>query len=77
MKPIHLPALGPRYWTALCIASVLGRGMMDRGVGPIGSNVRSLAQHERRKVLEFSLRQKSNSRNGLNTIGTFKGLVRK
>jgi uncharacterized membrane-anchored protein len=29
MKPIHLPALGPRYWTALCIASVFGANMGD------------------------------------------------
>lgn len=29
MKPIHLPALGPRYWTALCIASIFGANMGD------------------------------------------------
>jgi uncharacterized membrane-anchored protein len=29
MKPIHLPVLGPRYWTALCIASIFGANMGD------------------------------------------------
>jgi uncharacterized membrane-anchored protein len=29
MKPVHLPALGPRYWTALCVASVFGANMGD------------------------------------------------
>src|SRR5271169_4333364 len=29
MQPIHLPTLGPRYWTALCIASVFGANMGD------------------------------------------------
>jgi uncharacterized membrane-anchored protein len=29
MKSIHLPALGPRYWTALCIASIFGANMGD------------------------------------------------
>ena len=29
MKPIHLPALGPRYWAALCIASIFGANMGD------------------------------------------------
>jgi uncharacterized membrane-anchored protein len=29
MKPIHLPALGVRYWTALCIASIFGANMGD------------------------------------------------
>jgi uncharacterized membrane-anchored protein len=29
MQPIHLPALGPRYWTALCLASVFGANMGD------------------------------------------------
>jgi uncharacterized membrane-anchored protein len=29
MKPLHLPALGPRYWTALCIASIFGANMGD------------------------------------------------
>lgn len=29
MRPIHLPSLGPRYWTALCIASVFGANMGD------------------------------------------------
>ncbi|WP_426436961.1 hypothetical protein [Bradyrhizobium genosp. P] len=29
MKTIHLPALGPRYWTALCIASIFGANMGD------------------------------------------------
>jgi uncharacterized membrane-anchored protein len=29
MKPIHLPALGPRYWTALCVASIFGANMGD------------------------------------------------
>jgi uncharacterized membrane-anchored protein len=29
MQPIHLPALGPRYWTALCLASIFGANMGD------------------------------------------------
>ena len=29
MTPIHLPALGPRYWAALCIASIFGANMGD------------------------------------------------
>jgi hypothetical protein len=29
MKPIHLPTLGPRYWTALCLASICGANMGD------------------------------------------------
>jgi uncharacterized membrane-anchored protein len=29
MKAIHLPSLGSRYWTALCIASVFGANMGD------------------------------------------------
>jgi uncharacterized membrane-anchored protein len=29
MQPIHLPALGPRYWVALCIASIFGANMGD------------------------------------------------
>jgi uncharacterized membrane-anchored protein len=29
MKPIHLPAFGPRYWAALCIASIFGANMGD------------------------------------------------
>jgi uncharacterized membrane-anchored protein len=29
VKAIHLPALGPRYWTALCIASIFGANMGD------------------------------------------------
>jgi uncharacterized membrane-anchored protein len=29
VKTIHLPALGPRYWTALCIASIFGANMGD------------------------------------------------
>ncbi len=29
MKTIHIPSLGPRYWTALCIASVFGANMGD------------------------------------------------
>jgi uncharacterized membrane-anchored protein len=29
MQSIHLPALGPRYWVALCIASVFGANMGD------------------------------------------------
>jgi uncharacterized membrane-anchored protein len=29
MQPIHLPTLGPRYWTALCLASVFGANMGD------------------------------------------------
>ncbi|WP_426420226.1 hypothetical protein [Bradyrhizobium genosp. A] len=41
MKPIHLPTLGPRYWTALCIASVFGANMGDffahnLGLGHVG-----------------------------------------
>lgn len=29
MKQIHLPILGPRYWVALCIASIFGANMGD------------------------------------------------
>jgi len=29
MQPIHLPALGARYWTALCLASIFGANMGD------------------------------------------------
>jgi uncharacterized membrane-anchored protein len=29
MQPIHLPTLGPRYWVALCIASIFGANMGD------------------------------------------------
>ena len=29
MQSIHLPTLGPRYWLALCIASVFGANMGD------------------------------------------------
>jgi uncharacterized membrane-anchored protein len=29
MQSIHLPALGPRYWVALCIASIFGANMGD------------------------------------------------
>lgn len=29
MQPIHLPTLGPRYWTALCVASIFGANMGD------------------------------------------------
>jgi uncharacterized membrane-anchored protein len=29
MKSIHLPVLGPRYWAALCIASIFGANMGD------------------------------------------------
>jgi uncharacterized membrane-anchored protein len=29
VKAIHLPVLGPRYWTALCIASIFGANMGD------------------------------------------------
>jgi uncharacterized membrane-anchored protein len=29
MQRIHLPALGPRYWTALCLASIFGANMGD------------------------------------------------
>ena len=29
MKPIHLPALGLRYWAALCVASIFGANMGD------------------------------------------------
>jgi uncharacterized membrane-anchored protein len=41
MKLIHLPTLGPRYWTALCIASVFGANMgdffaHDLGLGHVG-----------------------------------------
>ena len=36
MQPIHLPTLGARYWTALCLASIFGANMGDffaRNVG--------------------------------------------
>ncbi|QPF88874.1 hypothetical protein [Bradyrhizobium commune] len=41
MKPNHLPTLGPRYWTALCVASVFGANMGDffahnLGLGHVG-----------------------------------------
>ena len=29
MQQIHLPALGARYWTALCLASIFGANMGD------------------------------------------------
>src|SRR6202035_5467282 len=29
MQPNHLPALGSRYWSALCLASVFGANMGD------------------------------------------------
>jgi uncharacterized membrane-anchored protein len=29
MQQIHLPVLGPRYWVALCIASIFGANMGD------------------------------------------------
>jgi len=29
MQPIHLPSLGPRYWSALCLASIFGANMGD------------------------------------------------
>ena len=29
MQKIHLPVLGPRYWVALCIASIFGANMGD------------------------------------------------
>src|ERR1700733_15412476 len=29
MQKIHLPMLGPRYWVALCIASIFGANMGD------------------------------------------------
>ena len=29
MQQIHLPTLGPRYWTALCLASIFGANMGD------------------------------------------------
>ena len=29
MQQIHLPALGPRYWVALCVASIFGANMGD------------------------------------------------
>ncbi len=29
MQPIHLPTLGARYWSALCLASVFGANMGD------------------------------------------------
>ena len=41
MQPIHLPTLGPRYWVALCIASIFGANMGDffahnLGLGHLG-----------------------------------------
>jgi uncharacterized membrane-anchored protein len=29
MQPIHLPKLGPRYWVALCLASIFGANLGD------------------------------------------------
>jgi len=29
MQPNHLPTLGPRYWSALCLASIFGANMGD------------------------------------------------
>jgi len=29
MQPIHLPTVGPRYWVALCLASIFGANMGD------------------------------------------------
>ena len=29
MQIKHVPSIGPRYWTALCIASVFGANMGD------------------------------------------------
>lgn len=29
MQPNHLPPLGPRYWSALCLASIFGANMGD------------------------------------------------
>ena len=29
MQPNHLPALGARYWSALCLASIFGANMGD------------------------------------------------
>jgi uncharacterized membrane-anchored protein len=29
MQHIHLPTLGPRYWVALCLASIFGANMGD------------------------------------------------
>jgi uncharacterized membrane-anchored protein len=29
MQPTHLPAVGPRYWAALCLASIFGANMGD------------------------------------------------
>jgi uncharacterized membrane-anchored protein len=29
MQKFHLPSLGPRYWTALCLASIFGANMGD------------------------------------------------
>jgi uncharacterized membrane-anchored protein len=29
MQQMHLPTLGPRYWTALCLASIFGANMGD------------------------------------------------
>src|ERR1700709_977552 len=29
MQPNHLPALGPRYWSALCLESIFGANMGD------------------------------------------------
>jgi uncharacterized membrane-anchored protein len=36
MKTIHIPSLGTRYWTALCIASVFGANMGDFFAGNLG-----------------------------------------
>ena len=32
----HLPALGPRFWTALCLASIFGANMGDFFARDIG-----------------------------------------
>src|ERR1700735_5259866 len=29
MQPIHVPTLGARYWSALCLASIFGANMGD------------------------------------------------
>jgi uncharacterized membrane-anchored protein len=29
MQPLHLPTLGARYWSALCLASIVGANMGD------------------------------------------------
>ena len=36
MQAIHLPTLGARYWTALCLASIFGANMGDLFAGNLG-----------------------------------------